>query len=291
MVQNDQLKTYKTVNQANESENFSIARMEEIYERRKGAIDEPHRHNFFTVLLVKEAKGKHIIDFKEHELASNQVYFIHPGQVHQVKEETRSTGYVITFSSEFLIRNNISVSFIENLNLFNSFGDAPPLVVNSQEIEKLCAYAMEVEEVFAQEMEFKFQAIGALLKLILIRCNSICTTSQPNTQLTESGSTLFRNFKELINKNYSNWHQISEYAEELHITADHLNRVSKSLTGLTAKEHIQNRIIIAAKRLLYFTDLNNKEVGFELGFSEPSHFSAFFKKCTGKSPSQFKKAA
>jgi AraC-like DNA-binding protein len=59
-------------------------------------------------------------------------------------------------------------------------------------------------------------------------------------------------------------------------------------TGKTAKEHIQARIALEAKRLLHFSDLSVKEIGFQLGFPEPANFSAFFKKCTGSSPSNFK---
>jgi AraC-like DNA-binding protein len=64
--------------------------------------------------------------------------------------------------------------------------------------------------------------------------------------------------------------------------------VVKSLSGKTAKDFIQSRIIIEAKRMLYFTELSLKEIGYQLGFSEPANFSAFFKKSTGKSPSLFR---
>ena len=88
---------------------------------------------------------------------------------------------------------------------------------------------------------------------------------------------------------YKTWHATSQYANELNITPDHLNRSIKSLIGKTAKEYIQARITIAAKRMLYFSDLSTKEIAYDLGFSEPANFSNFFKKCTGISPSEFKK--
>ena len=97
-----------------------------------------------------------------------------------------------------------------------------------------------------------------------------------------------QSFKKLIDTHYKSWHSTNQYASELHISPDYLNKIVKSQTGKTAKEHIQSRIIIGAKRLLYFTELSNKEIGFELGFSEPANFSAFFKKSVGISPSQFK---
>ncbi|MEM0994741.1 MAG: helix-turn-helix domain-containing protein [Bacteroidota bacterium] len=47
-------------------------------------------------------------------------------------------------------------------------------------------------------------------------------------------------------------------------------------------------MLIAAKRLLRFSELQNKEIAYELGFSAPANFSQFFKKCTGVSPSKFR---
>ena len=108
--------------------------------------------------------------------------------------------------------------------------------------------------------------------------------------LPESGNAIFKQFRELVEENYATWHSASQYADKLNITPDHLNRTIKSCIGKTTKEYIHARLSIAAKRMLYFSDLSNKEVGYKLGFSEPSNFSAFFKKNTGYSPNEFKKA-
>jgi len=61
------------------------------------------------------------------------------------------------------------------------------------------------------------------------------------------------------------------------------------MIGKNAKKVIQSQIVLAAKRLFFFSGLSTKETGYKLGFSEPANFSAFFKKCTGVAPSQFKK--
>ncbi|HKI89983.1 MAG TPA: helix-turn-helix domain-containing protein, partial [Draconibacterium sp.] len=110
-----------------------------------------------------------------------------------------------------------------------------------------------------------------------------------NPQNQEAANSILRSFKILVNEHFSAWHQTTDYANELNVTPDYLNRVIKSLTGKTAKEFIQARIVIEAKRLIAFSDLNAKEIGYQLGFTEPANFSAFFKKNTGLPPSQFNK--
>jgi len=282
------LKTYSQINRDNKNLSFGISRMENIYEKRKGLTDVPHRHNYYTVLLTIKAKGKHLIDFKSYSLLDNQIFFIRPGQVHQVIEYKKTIGFSIVFSNQFLVQNNIPICFIEDLNLFNDFGETPPLSLNKGELKKLNRCVEEIWSINQSDIAFKYEAIGSLLKLILIYCNNLALISKIDFKSSESGNAVLKNFKNLVNKNYTIWHNTSAYANKLNITPDHLNRVVKSLTGKTAKEHIQSRIITAAKRLLYFTNLSGKEIGYKLGFSEPANFSAYFKKCMGISPSKFK---
>ena len=282
------VKTYQNVNREDESMSFGISRMEDIHDKHGGKPDEPHRHNYYTILLVKKASGEHRIDFNSYPLGNMQLFFISPGQVHQMIEASQSVGYSMVFSTQFLVQNNIPLSFIDDLNLFNDFGDTPPLTLSKEELETLSRYAEEILEINASDRSFKYEAMGAFIKLILIRCHNLCSLKSIDSNIQETGNTVLRNFKSLVDLHHTQWHGTTEYANELNISPDHLNRVIKSLTGKTAKEHIQSRIITAAKRLIYFTDLSSKEIGYELGFSEPGNFSAFFKRCTGFSPSKFK---
>lgn len=284
----DALKTYKNVNRNNEQVSFGISKMEEIYEKRQGKVDDPHRHDFYTMVFTIKANGEHLIDFNAYPLTNQQVYFISPGQVHQIIEKEKSIGYALVFSNDFLVLNNIPISFIEDLNLFNDFSETPPLKLEDDNFQQIQAYLSDIFQLYHSDITYKYEAVGSLLKLVLILCNNAC---QLPIQDIQRSNQLLRDFKSLINQNYKQWHHTLLYADALHISPDHLNKVVKSQSGKPAKEHIQSRIIIASKHLLYFSTLSNKEIGHELGFSEPANFSAFFKKCVGLSPSQFRKSA
>ncbi len=289
MEKQDTIKTYEQVNREDASAHFRVAKMEDYYELRNGKVDAPHRHNYYTVLLVKKASGRHIIDFKEYELTGDIVFFVNPGQVHQVIEYEKSYGYILTFSTQFLIDNNIPLSFIEDLNLFNDYGVWPPMNLDDNQRIILENHCEEILGFYHSNIKFKNHAIGASLKLFLIYCNNLCTLSKEDTQIIQAGHSILKNFKKAVEQNYIQWHSSAEYAQYLNISTDHLNRTIKSLIGKTAKDYIQTRICIAAKRLLYFSDLTTKEIAYKLGFSEASNFSAFFKKCAGISPSEFRK--
>lgn len=282
-------KTYHKVNAEKDNASFAISKMEAIYSKHKGKPDEPHRHNYYTVLVVKKASGFHKIDFNTYDLGNHQIYFVAPGQVHQVLEKEQSFGYAMTFSNQFLVESSIPLSFIDSLNLFNNYGQSPPLLPKNEQFNTIENFTANIFELFTSNATMKHLSIGAFLKLLLIECNNICAINPVDSDQDISGNNLIRAFKTAVDNNFRKQHSTGFYANELHITPDHLNRTVKSKIGKTAKEYIQARITTEAKRLLYFTDESNKEIAYELGFNEPANFSAFFKKQTGLSPSNFKK--
>jgi AraC-like DNA-binding protein len=204
-------------------------------------------------------------------------------------EYEKPQGYVLLFSAQFLVENNIPGFLIEDLNLFNEEGNSPPLALTGEEYLKLSGFCEEMIRLYNSGLKFKEQAISAFLQLFLIHANSFCTLVMANPQNQEAGNSILRDFKKLIRENYSKWHLTSEYAKLLYVTPDHLNRVVNSLTGKTAKDLIKAQIIIAAKRMIYFSGLTTKEIAYQLGFSSPANFSAFFRNYTGYSPSEFNK--
>ncbi len=259
-----------------------------IFEQANGKVDSPHRHDYYTVVLVEKAEGKHVIDYQTYAFATNQVHFVSPGQVHQVVTPSKPKGWVFTFSKDFLVENNIPESFISNINLFRQFGETPPLEIDDVTFQRLYRIIKEMEECLPLDLHYRHRALGALLQLFLIYCNNSCLLDTTQLDEENSGVCMLRDFKSLVDQHFQEWHKVSSYAPTLHITAKHLSHTVKQLTGKTAKELIQDRLTLEAKRLLYHTDLSIKEVAYRLGFEEPLHFSGFFKKQAGLSPTLFR---
>lgn len=270
---------------------FVMRTMEEIDRRQGGIADDPHRHNYYSIIWSFTATGRHIIDFHEYRIEPRSIFFVSPGQVHQVITDKNPTGLVILFTQEFLQKHSIREEFISNLRLFRDSDETPPLPLNETAFTRLMTFANAMGNALKSRDEMKFETIGAYLKLFLIESYGACTLfPESNTQNIEVGRSLVQRFKQLVEEHYQEWHQVQDYANELNVSPGYLNEVISASIQRPAKEYIQNRIILETKRLSVFTEKNNKEIGFELGFEDPSHFSKFFKSFTGISIGEFREA-
>jgi AraC-like DNA-binding protein len=266
----------------NKNVNFAIKTFQEIEVKKKDTdqIEEPHRHNFYTIIWTIKASGIHTIDLNTIDIQNDMLFFIHPEQVHQVESEDKSPEVLaILFTEEFLIKNGITSQFMNALNLFSVEGKINFLQLDENtEIKKLI---QALQEVYQSNEHFKEAKLSAYLKLFLLESFNL-KSNKPIESIGEVQPEIVSRFKNLVEQRYQEWHKVSEYADKLTISANYLNEIIKKNTGRTAKEHIQNRLASEAKRLSFFTQLSAKEIGFKLGFNDPSHFAKFSKKFVSK---------
>ncbi len=287
-----EIKTYTLAEKSAFSPDFSIKRMEDAYlliGERKAV---PHRHDYYSIYYILEGSGSHTIDFTTYTLESSQLYFLMPGQMHKMDFSTQPKGFIVSFSEQFLISNSIPDHLINDIYLFNEYGQSPPLPIHETSVGIYLSLFQQMES-FSQTLEkYTHEAVGALVKLLLIQGNNHCSLKKVDLpQLLEVSNFLLRNFKQLLNKHYVEHHMVNDYASMLAVTPDYLNKIVKSTTGKSAKDHIQSKLITEAKRWLLFTNQSNKELAYSLGFEESAHFNNFFKKNTGMTPSTFKNSA
>ena len=283
------IRTYTFPEFEDNNPSFSLRRLEDLYRIKHGESDIPHRHDYYTIVFFEKGAGTHIVDFMEYQIEDCSIYFIVPGQMHQVIPTSEPKGWTMKFTDEFLIANSISDKLINGIYLFNEFGQSPPLSINEMQMSVYLNIISQIE-FFSNSLEsYTQEAIGALMKLFFIQSNNHCSLHKNNNpQLQETTNQLLHSFKQLLNKHYASMHLVSDFANKLNVTADYLNKTVKSITGKSAKDHIQAKIIIEAKRSLLFSEISSKELAYVLGFEESAHFNNFFKKITGQTPSEFR---
>ena len=130
-----------------------------------------------------------------------------------------------------------------------------------------------------------------LLKLFLISIQRLGKRNNyKNSSFNNQNNITLLKFKQALEINFKNVHSVKEYASILNISSKTLTNHTTEIALKTPLELINDRIILEAKRLLSHSSLNINEIGFQLGYEDPSYFVKFFKRQTKKSPSDFRKA-
>lgn len=250
----------------------------------------PHRHDdFYEILFVTHGTGTYTIDLQEYKIKPNTVFFLSPGQIHEIVFSDDVNGYIFLFSSFFYLSNKSDPYKLFEFPFFYSLKyDNPPLYLKSKaSIDDLDSlFKKTLIEVNTDAIDSK-EATHALLDLILIHCKRLYPQTE-GTQL-KKGHILIKRFKQLIEEKCTENIGVKEYADILEVTANHLSETVKEFTGRTPTDFINDRMVLEIKRLLIHTQFTVQEIAFQLHFADQSYFSKYFKKITGLSPSEFRK--
>ncbi|RJS47816.1 AraC family transcriptional regulator [Nocardioides cavernaquae] len=135
--------------------------------------------------------------------------------------------------------------------------------------------------------ELRAPALTHLLAALLLRLTAQART-RPDAP---SGSEPWLAFRELLESEHARHHDVAWYAERLGWSPRTLARATKTATGRTPKELIDERVVLEARRLLAHTDLSVARVGEAIGFDDASNFGAWFRLRAGQTPAAFRSAA
>jgi len=270
---------------------FEIMLLEDFLQKNLNRIiGKVERVHFFLVIFITKGSGKkHFIDFKEYEFKAGEMLFIAPNQIQQFSPDIADCeGYLMVFTEHFFAKNPIDLDFLYNCAIFDITMTNSVLTL-SEELFDALKVGMEV--IMAEFKTEKDWATEEVLKrhlsLLLFMAERVKRRSQP--QITENVYLNdFYKLKKLLDINLKQHHDVEFYADLLNISTKKLNRITQSILKKSAKEFIDNRIILEAKRLILHSKLSVKEVCYELNFDEPTNFIKFFKKHTGVTPVNFK---
>ena len=244
----------------------------------------PHRHHFYTFILVTAGNGSHDIDFKYYALKSGRLFLIAPGQVHTWRELKSVTGYVLLFTDSFMALSK-GRKLLSSWPLFRAHQTCFIDISNSEEKFWLEEFNFMEQELLHPD-GFTRDAVFYSISSLLVRVSRL---AQKGRVAADSvGQGFLFTFQELIEKNFIELKSPKEYASLMNVTANHLNALCKKKSGKSAGELIRQRIILEAKRLLAHTKLSVSEIAFKLGFIDNSYFGRYFKKYTKKTPEAFR---
>lgn len=245
-----------------------------------------YRANYHRIFLIKDGAGNLQIDHNLYPVSGSELFLLAKGQLFRFHPNTIITGYELCFGDCFWEKTPASANNCKAV-LFNNAEANQHLSINEVDCTELNGLFHTLYLEFAGDDYInKLDALAAYLKIIMIKIANV------NAALSKAYDShenkLYRQFLELVSKQYQTTHEVAEFAEQLGISARKLADLCKQCSGKGAKEIITGQIIAEAKRALQFSSKPIKEISFELNFSSPDQFSHFFKKITATSPQTYR---
>lgn len=241
---------------------------------------QPERHDRHTCFLIETGSVNIEIDFKNYEIIAPALIYMHPDQVHRI------FGFVNVTCSAWAITNEKLQP--EYLKLLEDFLPAGPVALSAKRFN-LFTDAVTLGLKFSE-----LQGQPIYRNLLAGHCNTlvallISTYAESSPAGPQSGAELVaKSFRTVLAAHFTHCKRPAQFAEKLNISAAYLNECVKQVTGQPVTYHIQQRVVLEAKRLLVHSGQSLKEIAALLGYDDYAYFSRLFTKVAGVSPVQFR---
>ncbi len=270
---------------------FNVFKLEDCVPNESPNISYSRR-DFYKICLIRGTNRYHYAD-KSIEVSGPTLIFFNPLVPYTWEHLSgETTGYFCIFTESFFtekIKGNLN-----DLPMF-SIGGKPSYALNPKEDDEVKAIFEKMFDEISSDYAYKYD----LLRNYTTELTHYALKRQPTEtiyQHPDANSRITAVFTELLERQFPietpsqrfTLRSAKDFANQLSIHVNHLNRAIKETTGKTTTHYITERITTEAKALLKYTDWNISEISYALGFEEAAHFNNFFKKKTNLTPSFYR---
>jgi AraC-like DNA-binding protein/mannose-6-phosphate isomerase-like protein (cupin superfamily) len=243
-----------------------------------------HRDDHYIFFLMLKGSGSAMVDFEQKTVRAGQLYYILPEQIHYRIKTVKARGWYLAVDP--------SLVNAECRAVFESWsGFQEPVALTNHDLadlDKLLTLAHGRVTRSAPGTS-QWKVLHALLQSFFEMAAGAVHVSSGTDTSGSRPAELSIQFKKLLAENFRQYKSPAHYARLLHVSETYLNESVKKTTGSPVSFWIKYRMVTEAKRLLYFSNLNVKQVAHDLGFENHSYFSRFFSKETGMTALGFRK--
>jgi AraC-like DNA-binding protein len=251
-------------------------------------------YNFYCIALKKNFKGVMRYGQQPHDFDDGTMTFFAPNQVvtTKVQDACALEGDWLVVHADFLQ----GFSLAKDIRQFGFFSYSVNEALHlSEDEEKTIRLLMAdiARESRQTPDNFSQTIIIKQIELLLSYCNRYYQRQFLTRK--QAGNDHLSSFEHLLDEYFDNQENnnnqipgVAFFAAKLNLSANYLSDMLRSSTGLSAQQHIQQKLIEKAKALLSSTELSVSEIAYRLGFEYPQSFSKLFKNKTGQTPKAFR---
>jgi len=280
----------KTINKMDKisSPPFEIFSLADVRHDRMEEHLHKHRQTHFEIIWIQDGTGFHNVDDLHCPLSPGSAYCAIPGQEHQLIINPDTRGYLLSFEDGFLQQETDGYDTLHSISLKRLMQRYFEMKIDESTgedmVDMLFLMLKETRKYGLQRKEI----LAGYLKIFMILFRRQLEATSPLLQ-QRTKDILANAFFSLLENHFREEKSVTHYANKLFVTPNYLNQIIKTTTGYPTKYHIQQRLLHEAKRVVHYRSASLKEIAYDLGFADSSHFSKFFKNVSGVSFSVFKK--
>lgn len=265
---------------------FHVYTLEETYPSTRKVMP-PYTFRFYCLMLLEEHSQDAMMELNTQRVdgPSNTISFQSPGHVSAWVRGEAQQGFLLYFQPEFL--SHYRIPLMEEFPFFRP-AEVNVLPLTSKEKATLRDHFLRLERTFKTPHPYRVPMLQALLLALLFDCKGLYEGYHARQELSSLHLSLATQFQQSVEQHYLMLRTVQAYAELLHVTPNHLSQAVSGEVGRTAYDLIAERVLLEAKKLLYYTDLSVGEVADYLGFEEPTHFTRFFKRKLALTPLEYR---
>jgi AraC family transcriptional activator of pobA len=233
-----------------------------------------HRHDGHSFFLVETGQVKLEIDFEHYTIQGPSVIYVNPDQVHS----TSATDDVVIISWA-LSNDNINPDYLQ---LLADITPAKPLALNADTFSIFSEAINLCLKLYDRKSDKLYHTLlkDTCNTLVGLMISQYLGYAKPNDNPSRF-EFITNAFRKLLEQNYTVAKRPAYYSQKLNISTPYLNECVKNVTGHPVSYHIQQRVVLEAKRLLCHSNQSVKQIASALGYDDYPYFSRLFTKATG----------
>ncbi|SFE84234.1 helix-turn-helix domain-containing protein [Spirosoma endophyticum] len=244
-------------------------------------VGRAHRDSGHSFFLQEKGLTQIEVDFQLYQVVAPALLYMHPNQVHRLVEFKEAT-----ISSWIITNENLLPDY---LKLLEELTPVDPLPLQTDALTLLSQTAslcLQLAERKQEKLHYQLLKESCNLLVALVASQYLAQAKPTHNFTRFDGIT--KAFKSELEREFTTIKSPASYAERLNLSTPYLNECVKTATGQSVSYHIQQRIVLEAKRQLHHSDQSVKEIAAALGYEDYSYFVRLFRKVAGMSPLAFR---